>query len=174
MPTPEKKQKIEELTQKIQDSKAVFLTDYKGLPVNKIQELRRKLIETNSELQITKNTLLSIALEKASIKLEKALEGPTATLFAYGDELSPIKTIIEFSKENDQLPKLKIGFLDNNLLNETDLIQLSKLPNKETLISQVIFGLKSPLNGLAYSLNYHTNSLINILNNIKIKRESTN
>ena len=162
-----KKEKIEELNQKIKDAKAIFFTDYRGLSVNKLQELRQKLDENHSELQVTKNTLLNIALKNNNTELEKELEGPTATLFAYGDELEPLKSILNFAKENNDLPEVKLGMVDGIWLKIDKLKQLALLPGKDILRGQFVGTLNAPLSGLVYSLNFHTQSFINVLKNIE-------
>jgi len=150
------------------------LTDYKGLSVNKIQELRKRLLNTESELQVTKNTLLKISLEKNGIKPTQEIEGPTATLFAYGDEITPLKIIIDFAKDNDSFPQLKFGVLAKDLLTIDQLKQLSALPNKQTLLTQFVGLLQSPLSNLVYGLNYHLISFVNVVNNIKNQKETKN
>ena len=174
MPNQANQKAVEELTNKIEKSKAIYLTYYKGLSVNKIQELRKKLLNTESELQVTKNTLLKIALEKNGIKPNQEIEGPTATLFAYGDEIIPLKTIIDFAKENETLPQLKFGVLSKDLLTIDQLNQLSTLPNKETLLTQFVGLLQSPLSNFVYGLNYHLISFVNVVNNIKSQKDTKN
>ncbi|KKP69466.1 50S ribosomal protein L10 [candidate division CPR3 bacterium GWF2_35_18] len=174
MPNQANQKAVEQLNSKIGKSKAVYLTDYKGLSVNKIQELRKRLLNTESELQVTKNTLLKISLEKNGIKPTQEIEGPTATLFAYGDEITPLKIIIDFAKDNDSFPQLKFGVLAKDLLTIDQLKQLSALPNKQTLLTQFVGLLQSPLSNLVYGLNYHLISFVNVVNNIKNQKETKN
>lgn len=166
-----KEETIKELTEKIQKAKAVYLTDYRGLSVNKIQILRRKINDSQAELQVAKNTLLRLSLEKEGNKLEQNLDGPTAILFSYTDEVNPLKITIAFAAENNDLPKLKFGFLGKQFLDASKLQQLAKLPNKKVLYTQLLGTIQSPLKNLLYSLNYHTVSLLNALNQIKKQKE---
>ena len=172
MPTQEKKETVSELTQKIKAAKAVYLADYRGLSVNHLQELRTQLRTQESEIQITKNTLVTIALENNKANLTEELNGPTVTLFAYSDEVSPLKTVIEFAKNHDDLPRLKVGFLEGSLLKIEQLKQLADLPDKKTLQAKFVGTLQSPIRNFVYALNYHTVSFINVLNNIKSQREN--
>lgn len=167
MPNQVKQQKVNDFNQKIEKAKAIFLTDYKGLSVNKIQELRRKLNATKAEFEVTKNTLLSIALKNKGITTPQPLTGPTATLFAYQDEITPLKELVNFAKENEDLPQLKIGFLGKDCLTDNELKRLATLPNKETLLTQLIITWQSPMSKFLYNLNYHAISFINLLNNLK-------
>lgn len=171
MPNTVKKQKIDELIEKTKNSKAIYFADYRGLPVNEIQKLRRKINETNSELQVTKNTLIKIALEKNGVKLEKDLEGPSIVLFAYEDEILPLKTIIDFSKTNEkELPKIKVGIFDGKYVDNSTLVKLSQIPGKQVLLTQLVTLMESPIQKFMRGLNYHTLALINVLNQIKDKK----
>ncbi len=172
MPNQQKQLTIDEFSGKIEKSKAIIFTDYRGLTVNKVQQLKNKLADVNGEIQVTKNTLLGIALEKNGIKLDETLEGPTATIFAYGDEVSPIKTLIDFAKENNDLPNLKFGLLAKKNLNLSQLKILSQLPSREVLYAQLVGTLVAPITKLMYGLNYHNQSFINVLNNIKDKKSN--
>lgn len=172
MPTEAKQKTVEELTKKVKDAKAVYLTDYRGLSVNNLQKLRNQLREQESEIQITKNTLLTIALKNNKSSVNEELSGPTATLFAYSDEVTPLKTVIEFAKTHDDLPKLKLGVLEGTTLNLEQLQQLATLPDKQTLRAQLVGTLQAPIQNFVYSLNYHTLSFVNVINNIKDKKEN--
>lgn len=172
MPTEKKGQNIQAIEEKLKQSKAVYFANYRGLSVNKMQELKNKLKESEAELQVTKNTLLTIALEKKGKKLENELEGPTATLFTYNDEIEPLKSLIDFAKENDNLPELKFGLLEEDFLDVKKLEYLATLPSKEILLTQLAGTLQAPIKNFMYGLNYHTTSLITVLNNIKDQKSN--
>jgi len=155
------------LVEKLNKAKSVVLTDQSGLTVALASELKRKLRSVEAESLVTKNTLLKIASKQTGHEIpEETLKGPTATLFAYGDEISPIKELINFAKANEK-PAIKIGFLGTILLTPEKLSQLAKLPNKEALRGQVVGGLYSPLYGIVGVLNANIRSLVYVLNSVK-------
>src|SRR5690606_15890193 len=116
MPTKQKIATVEHLTQQMQEAKAVVFTDYRGLTVNQIQILRQELGKHNASLEVTKNSLMNLAAKNADKTVDDAvLHGPTATLFAFGDEVAPLKALVDFAKEQN-LPTVKAGLLGNTIL----------------------------------------------------------
>ena len=95
----QKEESITELTEKFSRAKSVVLTDYQGLTMKQLSELRDKLRDVDAELQVTKNTLLARSLPDGVSLPESSFQGSTATLFAYDDEISPIKLLVKALKE---------------------------------------------------------------------------
>lgn len=165
---------VKDLKTKLEKAKSVVLTDYRGLSVDQINNLRRKIKEAAGELKVAKNTLLNLSLKDLSYgvkELKEALTGPTAILFSYEDEIAPIKALYEFYKEND-LPKIKLGFLGKELLSEDKIIELAKLPTKEVLQGKLVGILNSPIYGLVYVLKANLQNLLIVLNQIKKAKEN--
>ena len=157
MPSQKNIKIVKELNEKLNQAKSVVLADYKGLNVSQMTELRQKIKEVGGELKVIKNTLLQLGFEK----LEE-LTGPTAILFSYNDEIAPIKALYEFFEKND-LPKIKIGFFDKELIEKDRIIALAQLPSQAQLHGRLIGVLNSPIYGLIYVLRGNLASLINIL-----------
>lgn len=169
----EKKESIvAELSDKVVKAKAVVFTDYKGMTHKQIEDLKKALRPSNAELVVTKNTLLKIALEKnkKNVSLDEVFQNPTATLFAYTDIVAPIKEIAKIIKSL-KLPVIKGGILENSILKADDIIKLSTLPSRETLIAQVVGGMKSPIYGLHRALNWNIQKLVLTLNAIQAKKQ---
>src|SRR3990167_6731698 len=162
-----KEESVEALAEKLSRSQAVLLADYRGLNVAKSTELKKKLKENQAEMLIAKNTLLSLAAKKAGYDVpETELTGPTAAIFAYGDQITPLKDVAASIKAYE-LPKIKIGFLDKQLFAAEKLLELARLPSREVLLSQVVSSLNSPLYGLASVLNANLRNLVYALAQIK-------
>lgn len=158
---------VEALVEKFTKAKTVVLTDQSGLPVSLSSELKKKLKAVEAESLVTKNTLLKIASKKTGHAIpDEALEGPTAALFAYGDEISPIKELTAFAKANEK-PTIKVGFLGKDLLTSDRINQLAKLPSKETLRGSVVGGLYFPLYSMVGVLNANLRNLVYVLNGIQ-------
>ncbi len=159
----QKQAEVQQLTEKLGKAKAVVFTDYKGLNMKQLSELRDKLRETNSEFTVTKNTMLARALPTSSF------EGPTATLFAYDDEISPIKILVKALKDAT-IGKVKSGFLGNMALDEAKILQLSTLPTKDELLAKTVGVLVAPLQGILSVLNGNLRNLVFALNQIKLTK----
>lgn len=173
MPSQKNINEVEKLKDQIKKAKTVVLTDYKGLNVDKLTKLRQKIKNVGGEFKVTKNTLLKIALKntRCSIKNQHPvlgeLSGPTAILFSFEDELTPLKTLYDFAQENE-LPKIKFGFLEDRLVEQDRLIELAKLPSKKDLQAKLVGVLNSPTYGLVYVLKANINNLVGVLKQIKL------
>lgn len=164
---PKTRQQKEELVIKLSEqlgkAKAIVFTDYKGLTMKQLSDLRDKLRDVSGELTITKNTLL----KKARPELD--LEGPTATLFAYDDEVSPIKILVKALKDA-AIGKVKSGFLGETALDEARILQLATLPTKDELRGKTVGVLVAPLQGIVSVLQGNLRNLVYALNQIKISK----
>lgn len=149
----EKKQLVEEIHQKFLASKIVILTDYKGLNVDKINTLRRKLKESNIEYRVVKNTLLIRASEDTSVAVIKdQFKGPTAIAMSYDDPVAPAKVLSEFARDNDKL-EIRAGVMSGRFLDARAIKSLSLLPSREVLLSQVLSAMNGVPTGLVRALN---------------------
>ena len=159
----EKRQTVQDLVKKLQAAKSVVFADYNGLTVVQLTELRQKLKKSEAELAVTKNTLLKRALTTINRQIdEQILAGPTATIFGFGDQISPIKILAIFAK-NFGLPVTKAGFLDSQPISKDEVEQLANLPEQNQLQAQVVAYIASPLSGLVNVLQANIGNLINTL-----------
>lgn len=166
----QKQDSVTKLQDKLSRAKALVFADYKGLKMSQLSDLRKKLREQQAEFSITKNTLLELALQNSNVKTQMLkLEGPVATLFAYDDEISPIKTLVK-TFQDLTLGKVKSGFLGTEELTEQKIIQLSALPAKDELRGKTIGVLAAPLQGMLSVLNGNLRNLVYALNQIRISK----
>jgi large subunit ribosomal protein L10 len=144
MPTPAKAQTIDELAQKLQDSKGAVLLDYRGLNVSAITALRRDLAGGNVEFQVAKNTLLRIAAERAQVDISpELLTGPTAVAFGWSDEVSPAKLLSEFARRN-RVVSIKGGVVSGRSVTAEEVGKIAELPSREVLLSQLLGAFQAP------------------------------
>ena len=149
----QKKKEVSELAEKIQKAKVVLLTDYRGINVADVTEMRSKLRGVNTEYKVIKNNITRRALEECKVEgLEELLEGPTAVVLGYDDYLEPSKIIYNFSKEND-FYKIKGGIIDGKVVSTEEIITLAKLPSRETLIAKLAGALLGNITKLAVALD---------------------
>ncbi len=160
---PKTRQQKEEIVQKIQEklnkAKSVVFADYKGLNMSQLSTLRNQLREQNAEFSITKNSLLKIAMP------EVEMEGPTATLFAYDDQITPIKILVKALKDA-AIGKIKMGFLGEESLDESKIQYLAGLPSKDELRGQAVGILAAPLQGMVSVLQGNLRNLVYALSEI--------
>lgn len=151
-----KEQIVAELVEKMDNSKGLVFTDYKGITHKQLEDLKRELKKIDSTIVIAKNSLIKLSLEKsknfADFKDNEGLNLPTATLLIRGDMVEPLKKLQKTIKEFG-LPKIKFGILEGNVLDEAGVLKIASLPNRETLIAQFVGMLNSPIQGLVVTLN---------------------
>ncbi|MGB9911701.1 MAG: 50S ribosomal protein L10 [Microgenomates group bacterium] len=161
MPNTQKIFAVQNLQEKVKEAKGIILTDFSGLKVDQISQLRREIKKSGGEFEVVKNNLLRLALENSSFK-NITLEGPTAVLWLYQDDPSPLKILKKFIDQTE-LPKIKFGFWQKELLDEEKIKSLASLPGINELRGQLVSLLKTPLYRLSSSLNYNLWKLLVIL-----------
>lgn len=165
----EKRETVQDLIKKLQEAKSVVFANYQGLSVAQLTELRQKLKKSEAELSVVKNTLLKRALKACDKGVgEQVFIGPTATIFGFGDQISPIKTLAIFAK-NFGLPVSKAGFLDSQLISKDEVEKLANLPEQSQLQAQVVAYIASSLFGLANVLQANIGNLIYTLDQMAKK-----
>lgn len=166
MPSKQNLEQIAVLQEKVKRAKTLTVIDYSGTNANDQVALRRSIKVAGGELLVTKNTLLDIAVGKG--KLSDALEGMNAFVFAYDDEVAPIKAVFAFQKETEKLT-IKKGVMADVVLSAEDLERLSKLPSKSQLVATLISRIQGPAYGLVNVLKAGQRDLVNVLHAIATK-----
>lgn len=168
IPKDKKQQIIQDLIDKFSKQKAVIFTDYTGLTVVQLSELRKKLRTEGMDYQVAKKTLIDLALEKAGLKKVKTkdLQGQIGLVFGYRDEIKPAKILYQFSQANKAM-KILSGLIKGEYLESQAIKALAELPAREELIAQLVGTISAPLAGLLNSLEYNLRGLVYILKNLK-------
>lgn len=173
MPNPQKVAVVEEMADKLRRSEGAILTDYRGLNVKAMTELRAKLREAGVEYKVVKNTLAQRAAQAAQIEgLEQFLTGPTAIAFAYDDPVVAAKVLSEFAKANDAL-EIKGGLLNGKAIDVEGVKALASLPAREVLLSQVLRGMQAPIAGFVGVLQGVLRQLVYVLEAVRKQKEET-
>ncbi len=145
MPTSAKAQTIDDLTEQLVNAKLIVLTDYRGLRVSDLQELRTNLRKSGGEIRVAKNTLTRIAAENAGITgLESYLEGPLALGIAHDDIVAFSKTLTDFARTS-RILTVRGGVLDKNVIDAGQVEAIATLPSKEQLQGKLLGLLQSPM-----------------------------
>ncbi|MBI5699834.1 50S ribosomal protein L10 [Candidatus Saganbacteria bacterium] len=166
---PEKVEKIKDINDKLGRSNLVILTDYQGMTVKQITELRRKLDAHQAEYRVLKNTLTIRALPEDKAPLKEHLTGTTAVLFGFGDVVMPAKALVNFIAEAEK-PKIIGGMMDGQFLPEAQIKSLAKLPSREELLAKVVGGMQAPIRGLVNVMQGNLRKLVYALNAVKDKK----
>lgn len=163
----EKEKIVEELRNRLGRQKILIVSNFHGTSVSKLQRLRRLLKINNAEYKVAKKTLIDRAIEKSGIGLKtKDLPGELGITFGYGDEISPAKILVKFSKENETF-RIVAGILRGKILDAKHIIALAKLPGRDILFGQLARTLASPIQNLATVLQGNIKNLVVVINKIR-------
>lgn len=168
----DKKQIVENLHERFSKSKVVIVTDYKGLDVMTINDLRKRLREEDIEYQVAKNSLLVRASEDTDVALIKDIfKSPSAIALSYEDPVAPAKILTEFASDNDKL-EIKAGVMDGKAMDPEAIKALAKLPSREVLLSQTLSVLNGVPTQFVRVLNAIPQQLLNVLQAVKDQKEA--
>ncbi|MEC9489888.1 MAG: 50S ribosomal protein L10 [Halanaerobiales bacterium] len=167
MARPEKEAVVKELTDKFSSAKSLVITDYLGLNVAEMTELRSKLREAGVEFKVVKNTLATIAANDVEMEeMTDYFSGPTAIAFGEDDAVSPAKVLVEFAKDHEVL-EIKAGLLNGEIISKEKVESLAEIPSREELLAKAFASMKAPLSGLVNVLQGNIRGLVQVLNQIK-------
>ncbi|MBI2503941.1 MAG: 50S ribosomal protein L10 [Candidatus Latescibacteria bacterium] len=170
MPTAEKVAKVNELTQKMAGSTAIFLADFTGLDVASVTDLRSQLRKASVEYEVVKNRLAKRAAQEAGIAgLEQYFVGPTAIAFAKDDPVAPAKILQKFIDTGGKIA-IKSGLVDGQVISSEQIKALASLPSREQLLAQVVRAAQGPLYGLSGVLTGLLRNLVGVIAAIEKKQ----
>lgn len=159
----QKKNIVKDLSEKIKTSKAVVFSDFKGLKVKDMTELRKELQKEGTDMKVIKKTLIDLALKDAGIEMDtKKFEGQIAVAVSEKDEVSAAKIIAKFAKANENI-KIVGGILGVKELAKEEVVALSKLPSKEELLAKLVGTLNAPVSGFVNVLAGNLRGLVQVL-----------
>jgi large subunit ribosomal protein L10 len=172
MPTARKEAAVQELRDRLAESQNLFLTDFAGLTVEEITNLRGLLRKDGSTYAVVKNTLFKIAAgDDLAAKFESFLAGPTGIVFAGNDPVAPAKAIKQFADESKKLG-IKAAYIDGQLVDAKQVNVLASLPPKAELVAKLVGTLASPLRGLVTVLSGNQSGLVRVLNSIREQKDA--
>ena len=149
----QKEEEVKKLAEKMQKSSLILLTDYRGINVADVTELRKKLREANGSYSVIKNNITRRALAECKIEgLDEFLAGPTAVIMSEDGYLDSLKAIYEYSKNND-FYKIKGGIIEGKVMSAEEIITLAKLPSRQELLAKLAGALLGNITKLAVALD---------------------
>jgi len=170
MKRPEKEKLVAELKAKLHGAKALYYTDFTGLNVKRMTELRRRLRKANVEYVVIKNTLALRAVNDSGL-VGTRLKGQTGLVIAR-DAVAAAKVLADFAKENDQRPAVKGGLLEGKMVNVEQVKKLATMPSREQMLAELGAGLQAPMAAFVGALCGMFYMFAGALEGLKQKRES--
>jgi len=167
----EKEKLVAELKAKIKGAPALYYTDFTGLNVKRMTDLRRRLRKAHIEYVVIKNTLALRAVNESGLVAER-LRGPTGLVVAK-DPVAAAKVLRDFAKENDQKPAVKGGMLEGRKIAVEQVKQLASMPSREQMLAELAAGLQSPLAALVGALSGVSYMFVGALEALRAQRESS-
>ena len=162
----EKEAVIAAVAEQLAGAENLFVSDYRGLTVTQLSELRAKLRESGASFTVVKNTLGGIAAERTNrAALREMLSGPTAVTFCGDDLVGAAKALSEFARSHPQL-EIRGGLLDESVIDALGVKALATLPPREVLIAQVVGTMAAPLTGLVTVLQGTISGFVRALNQV--------
>ncbi|MCD5397996.1 50S ribosomal protein L10 [candidate division NPL-UPA2 bacterium] len=143
---------VRDLMERLERAETTIITDYQGLKVKEMAQLRKQLREAKIEYKVAKNTLACLAAQESQLKeLEQFLVGPTAFAFGEGDPTNTAKLLTNFSREYPLL-KIRGGTFEKEILSSEQINLWATLPSRDELLAKVAAGMKNPLSNLVFGL----------------------
>jgi len=169
---PEKEKAVEALHDKLSRARTVLLTDYRGLDMPAMTELRSQLREASVEYRVVKNTLMNRAADGTDmVLLKEHFFGPCALALSYEDPVAPAKVLVKFSEANAAL-EVKAGIVEGKFVDASGIKRLSKLPSEEVLLTQLLMVMNAPVVNLVTVLGGVLTKFMGVLEAIKRQKES--
>lgn len=163
MPNAENTESVAELKERFAGVQTAVLTEYRGLTVRQLSDLRKQLKGASAEYKVVKNRLARIALKDSALDgLGKHLTGPTGVAYTRHDPVSVAKALQAFVKNNPALT-IKVGVVEGKVLEPSALKSLADLPSKEALRAQLVGALQGPMSKLVTLLTAVQGELVRVI-----------
>ena len=149
----QKEEVVKALAEKFKSSNLILLTDYRGITVEDVTDLRNTLRDAKAEYKVIKNNIVKRALnENGEKELDSVLEGPTAVIMTEGDYLEPLKAVYQYAKDNE-FYKIKGGVIEGKVMSVEEIITLAKLPSRQELLGMLAGALLGNISKVAIALD---------------------
>ena len=164
MPTERKINSVQQMRGWLEECTVAISTDFSGMPVNAMNDLRRQLREKGVRFRVIKNTLAHLAADEAGRPgFKEIVDGPTGVAFGYGDPVDPAKTLAEYIRTNRSPLVIRGALLDERVLSVADVNVLASLPSREELLARLLGQLQGPVSGLVNVLSGPMSGLARVL-----------
>lgn len=164
---------LEDLRERIDRAPVLYLTDFTGLDVKAMTQLRRSLKTSGAEYLVVKNRLAKrVFTESEDLPdITESLEGATGLVLGYEDAVTVAKALSDFAKEHEDRPSFKLGIMDRRILEPEQIRRLAELPPREQLMAQLVGAFEAPLSALATALEGKISEMVGLLDALRVERE---
>jgi len=171
MKRTDKEQLVVELKQKLEGATAIYYTDFTGLNVKRMTDLRRRLRKAKVEYVVIKNTLALRAVNESGLVGER-LRGPTG-LVVTKDPIAAAKVLTDFAKENEQRPTVKGGLFEGRAVDAVKVKQLASMPSREQMLAELGASMQAPIAAFGMAMNSLLTMFVGAVDALKTQREKT-
>jgi large subunit ribosomal protein L10 len=172
MQMAEKHEVVADLSERLGEAKCLYLTDFTGLDVAAITELRRRLTNANVEYIVVKNTLARRALAGGPYEgLAEHLSGPNAFALSREDVVTAAKILTDFAREREK-PRIRAGAIEGRVVSIDEIRRIAELPPRDQLLAQVVGTMRAPLAGLVYTLSGLLTKLVRAVDAVREQKEA--
>lgn len=170
-----KEEVLKILEDKFAKAKAIYFSDYRGLTVKQVGQLRRKLRENGVDYYVAKKTLMRLSAKNVNLPEipNDIMTGPVGAVFGYDDVVLPVKTLHTFAKNSEKLEILG-GFVDGKYISKSEAMTLAELPSREELLAKLVGSMKSPISGFHGVLSGVMRSFVYALKAVSEKGGASN
>ena len=173
MKVQQKQAVVEDLASKLKDAQAFYLTDFTGLNVKSMTDLRTRLRKAGVEYMVVKNTLAERALDGLDLPdIGQFFVGPTGLVISREDAVAAAKVLRDFAREHDDRPAVKVGVVERRAVNPEEVDRIATLPPREQLLAELAGAMEAPLAQLAYVLQSMLGEFVGLLEALRAERES--
>ncbi len=173
MQIAKKHEVVADLSERLGEAKCLYLTDFTGLDVASITELRRRLSEARVEYLVVKNTLARRALAGGPYEgLTEHLSGPNAFALSRDDVVTAAKILTEFARERDK-PRIRAGAIEGRVVSIEEIRRIADLPPRDQLLAQVVGYARAPIAGLVYTLSGLLAKFVRTVDAVREKQEAS-
>lgn len=173
MRTAEKEQVVAELSARLSEAKCLYVTDFTGLDVGAMTELRRRLTGAQVEYVVVKNTLARRALAETPYgALAQHLTGPNAFALSREDVVAAAKILTEFARDRER-PKIKAGAIEGQVVSIQEIRRIAELPPREQLLAQVVGTARAPISGLVTILQGLLAAVVRTVDAVRAQKEAS-
>ena len=164
----EKEALVAELKTKLESATALYYTDFTGLNVKRMTDLRRRLRKANVEYVVIKNTLALRAVNESGLVGER-LRGPTG-LVVTKDPVAAAKLITDFAKANDQKPEVKGGMFEGKAIDKAQVTKLASMPSREQMLSELGASMQAPMTMMVTAMNSLLQNFAGAVDALRVQR----
>jgi large subunit ribosomal protein L10 len=172
MKRTDKESFVEDFRERMEESPAVFLTDFSGLDVKSMTVLRDELKKAGAEYLVVKNRLVLRAIQESKLPdLSDWLTGPTGVVLGHSGPVEAARTVSDFARSHDDRPVFKVGVLENAVLDQSQIQRLAKLPPKDQLLAMLAGALEAPMSALAGAMGAKLQEMVGLLKALQEEKE---